>query len=416
MPSYTIVSPKTGNSYNVEIDREPTAEDIDSIWPQLDAQSASSEVEDTGQGRFSSAMSNLGRGALSIIPGAIGGIGYLAEPVIGPGLKEVGEGIEQDIEKMLPVNPAYQDEFSQKAAGAVGQAIGMLGTGGVAGALGKGAAVARGLGAAEAAAAGTQLAGRTLLGSGFLSGSRQGGQAAEQYGMEGLSAYSRALLGGAIEGITEKYLFGLGSEVAPIGRVLGLAGETKGLGSALLRTGSTEAGEEAAAQVGGNIATKALAPSGVETPGVGSGVGEAAALGGVAGLTFGGVSALMPQGETQDSGEPPETISIESGEMPLPESLRRLGSIIADIEANPEGAVTTTLENNKDVLPVTAAVSGAAPAPSLPATVAPAAAAPAAAAPAAAAPAAPVAAVPAAVAPAPAAVAPAPAPASDSMQ
>lgn len=330
---------------------EPTQADIDEAVSQIlrnaSTASGAEEVEDTGQGRVTSALANIGRGALSVIPGAIGGVGYLAEPVIGPGLKNLGEGIESDIESLLPVNPAYQDDFSQKAAGAIGQAGGMLLTGGIAGTLGKGAAVARGLGAAEAAAAGTQVAGRTLLGSGFLSGSREGGQAAEQYGMEGTSAYTRALLGGAIEGATEKYLFGLGSEVAPIGRVLGLGGEAKGLGGFLARAAGTEAGEEAVAQGAGNVATKGLAPEGVETPGIGSGIGEAAALGGVAGLTFGAATGLLPSGKTSETGTPEadRTFTVESGEMPLPEVLRNLNK-----------KVDAAVSANAGVLPATKAV------------------------------------------------------------
>jgi hypothetical protein len=314
------------------------------LYYQQVAQSQAAEVEDTGQSRVSSALSSAGRGALSIIPGAIGGVGYLAEPVIGPGLKEVGADIERDIEKMLPVNPAYQQEFSQKAAGAVGQAIGMLGTGGVAGALGKGAAVARGLGAAEAAAAGTQLAGRTLLGSGFLSGAREGGQAAEQYGMEGLSAYSRALLGGAIERLTEKYTFGLGTELAPVRKLLGDTLE-KGAGGVVKAIG-TEAGEESLAQVGGNIATKLLAPAGIETPGILEGAGEAAALGGVAGGVVGGIGTLLPSSQKEEAPvSAAEAVTVESGKMPLPTVLTEL-----------EKKVTAAVEANADVLPATAAV------------------------------------------------------------
>jgi len=325
---------------------EPTQADIDEAVSQIlrNASTApgAEEVEDTGQGRFTSALANVGRGALSVIPGAIGGVGYLAEPVIGPGLKNLGEGIESDIESLLPVNPAYQDDFSQKAAGAIGQAGGMLLTGGIAGTLGKGAAVARGLGAAEAAAAGTQVAGRTLLGSGFLSGSREGGQTAEQYGMEGTSAYTRALLGGAVEGATEK-LFGLGTELAPVKKFLGDTLE-KGVGG-LAKMGATEAGEEAVAQGLGNVFTKGLAPEGVETPGIGSGVGEAAALGGVAGLTFGAATGLLPSKETIKPDTEGETITVESGEMPLPEVLRNLNEKV--------GAAVSA---NADVLPATKAV------------------------------------------------------------
>jgi hypothetical protein len=336
---------------------EPTQTDIDEAVAQIlsgqQGQTAPAEVEDTGQSRFSSAMSNLGRGALSIIPGAIGGLGYLAEPVIGPGLKEVGEDIEQDIEKMLPVNPAYQGEFTQKGFNAAGQALSMLATGGVVGALGKGAAVARGLGAAEAAAAGTQLAGRTLLGSGFLSGAREGGQEAERYGMEGLSAYSRALLGGAIEGLTEKYTFGLGTELSPVKKFLGDTLE-KGAGG-LVKAIGTESGEEALAQVGGNIATKLLAPAGVETPGITEGVGEAAALGGVGGGVVGGIGTLLPSAQKEEAAAPAVGSVDVTPEEPLPTAFVNLDNAVkAAVDAD-TGEVDK-IEADENVLPVTAAV------------------------------------------------------------
>jgi hypothetical protein len=45
MPVYSITSPATGRSYQVNIDGQPDGEDIDSIWPQLDAHAAQREAD-----------------------------------------------------------------------------------------------------------------------------------------------------------------------------------------------------------------------------------------------------------------------------------------------------------------------------------------------------------------------------------
>lgn len=45
MPVYSITSPETGRSYQVNIDGQPDGEDIDSIWTQLDAHAAQREAE-----------------------------------------------------------------------------------------------------------------------------------------------------------------------------------------------------------------------------------------------------------------------------------------------------------------------------------------------------------------------------------
>ena len=301
MPIYDITSPKTGRIYRVSNDQEPTEESINKTVSYYDAlaeedlinpQRATQQPEDTGQGRLSSAASNVGRGALSVIPGTIGGVGYLtgSDTLVG-----AAKDVEQGIEKMLPVNPAYQEEISQKAANVLGQAGGMLLTGGAAGALGKGRALAKGLEAAAAAAKGTKVAQAASLGTGMLQGAYGGGQEAEKYGLTGGSAYARALLGGALEGATEKYLFGMGTELAPVRKFLGDTVE-RGVGN-VLKSAGTEAGEEVVSQIGGNIATKALAPTGVTTPDVMSGVGEAALLGGIAGGALGGVNNLMSGSE-----------------------------------------------------------------------------------------------------------------------
>lgn len=44
MPVYSVTSPESGRTYQVNIDRDPTPEDVDSIWPQLDAHAAQQEA------------------------------------------------------------------------------------------------------------------------------------------------------------------------------------------------------------------------------------------------------------------------------------------------------------------------------------------------------------------------------------
>jgi hypothetical protein len=273
---------------------EPSQTDIDEAVAYIMQQrSAPAQPAPDQPGRLGSFASSVGRGALSVVPGTIGGVGYLTG---SDTLTEAADTIEGGINRMLPVNPAYQEDLSMKIGSALGQAGGMLFTGGATGAAGKALALSRGIEAAQAAAKGTRLAQNVLTGTGVLQGTRGGGQAAEQYGMQGGTAYARALLGGAIEGLSERALFGMGTELAPVKKFLGDAAE-KGVGG-IVKAAGTEAGEEAAAQIGGNVATSVLAPYGVKTPGAFEGVGEAALLGGVAGGALGGVNALMQPSPT----------------------------------------------------------------------------------------------------------------------
>lgn len=251
--------------------------------------------DDSGQGYATSLLSSAARGATSFIPGAIGGVGEIvgSDTLVG-----AADSTEAAINRALPINPIYNDDWGIKGANVVGQVGSTIGLGGVGGVTGKLLAGTRGIRAGAETAA---------LGSGFLSGTREGGQQARQYDMEGAPAYLRALLGGATELASEKLLFGLGTETAAARRLLG---ETldKGVGGFGKAVG-TEAGEEVAAQVGGNLATTGLAPEGVQTPGMFEGAGEAAILGGLGGGVFGTVNAL-----TQPT--------IESGEIPIPPELR----------------------------------------------------------------------------------------------
>jgi len=357
MPAY-LVELDDGRKFRVEADAPPTSEEI------LSYLQAPAQPEPDQPGRLGSFASSVGRGALSVVPGTIGGVGYLTG---SDTLTEAADTIEGGINRMLPVNPEYQDEFLMKAGGALGRAGGMLLTGGATGAAGKALALSRGLEAAQAAAKGTSLARNVLTGTGVLQGTRGGGQAAEQYGMQGGTAYARALLGGAIEGLSERALFGMGTELAPVKKFLGDTAE-KGVGS-IIKAAGTEAGEEAAAQIGGNVATSVLAPYGVETPGVLAGAGEAALLGGIAGGALGGVNALMQpsptiEGEAMIPAEtPPE--QPETDELGV-EAFRQE---MVEIAQNPDPieplkeittkAAEVSVAQNAELLPATSAVIAA---------------------------------------------------------
>ena len=318
---------------------------------QKAAQTQAPVLQDTGQGRFTSALSNVARGVTSVGPNVVGGLGYLTGSET---LQEAGGSMEGALNRAFPVNPLYAGEFSQKAANVIGQAGGTLATGGVGGSIGKA------LGGASAIGKGAQAG---ALIPAFLAGTRGGGQEAERYGMTGGSAYARALLGGGIELASEKFLFGLGTETDAARRLLG---ESLDFGKgAFLKAAGTEAGEEAAAQIGGNLATMALAPEGVETPGAFEGTLESAALGAVGGSVFGGINALTGQPRKPVLDEEGNQVTVEGQPVfeddlvppeELPESVAPL--TVADVEDDPvlepviEAASETVVEN-ADVLPIT---------------------------------------------------------------
>jgi hypothetical protein len=333
--------------------------------------------DDSGQDYFTSMLSSAGRGAASVVPGAVGGLGYLTGSET---LKQAGEDIESGIEEFLPMNPVYEDTTGAKVTGAIGQAVGFFGTGGVGGLTGKAlggvraagkllsaaeeasvlakaaSAAGKALSAAEkaqvlkgaAVAKATKLGAETAgLGAGILGGVREGGQTAEQYGLEGTAAYLRALAGGAIEGASEKLLFGLGTETAAVRKLLGETLE-KGAGGFAKDT-LTEGAEEVAAQLGGNIATNvALGATGseVEGPGLTEGLGEAFALGAVGGATFGTINALT--GAYQRNALPDEIDAEQVGNDAFPEAQELINQAVPTIAetASPVAAGAVLAEVN----------------------------------------------------------------------
>lgn len=234
--------------------------------------------DDTGQGYVTSMLGAAGRGFGEMVPGAIEGAGALTGI---EGLRKAGQGVREGLESISPVNPLYAESVPVKLANVGGQALSVLATAGAGGAAGKA------LGGVGAATKGMQAA---PLASAFLQGAAGGAREAEQYGMTGPEAYLKTLSGGAIEAGTEMLPFGLASETALAKRMFtGAPRTTSFLGSV-----ASEAGEEGIGQIGSNIATKALAPAGVETPGITEGALEASLYGGFGGGVMGGINALIP--------------------------------------------------------------------------------------------------------------------------
>jgi len=240
--------------------------------------------DDTGQGIVTSTLSSGVRGLGEVVPGAIEGVGALTgiEP-----LRQGGKSIRSGLEYVTPTNPIHQEGIPAKAASTVGQVGSVLATAGAGGILGK--ALSAGGKAAEAAniARGANAA---VYGSAALQGATSGANEAERYGMTGVDAYLRTLAGAASEVGSEMLPFGAVAETGAIKKLLG--GEMKGLAPGIRRAALQEAPEEGVNQALGNLATKVLAPVGVETPGLSEGVLEAAAYGGLGGAVMGGVNRL----------------------------------------------------------------------------------------------------------------------------
>lgn len=256
MPKF-LVELEDGKKFQVEADKPPTQAEVSSFL-------GSSPV-DSGQSLPSSMLSAVGRGAASVIPSTLGGVGYLTG---SDALVQAGQGVEDTINETFPVNPIHQDSFLVKASGAGGQALSMLATGGLSGAITKSVATA----------------GRVMLGQGFLGGAREGGQTADETGMQGATAYARILAGGATEVLSEKLPFGQVAELGPLKSLMGDSVEF-GFGRMVKDIG-TESVEGGFSQVLNNAADKALIPDGVQTPGLLDNVAESAALEGVGGAVF----------------------------------------------------------------------------------------------------------------------------------
>lgn len=229
--------------------------------------------DDSGQSKISSAASSFGRGAVSVVPNTVGGLGYLlnSEEMIG-----AGQDIDQSINSVLPINPVHADTFAIKAANAVGQAAGVMATG-----------------VGGMAALGEGMASKAILSTAGMAGAREGGQLADQYGMEGLNRAAMIGLGGALEVGTEMIPFGTAVELGVARQLFKVPADALQKASRKASTAIvSEGAEEWTAQTGQNLAVKALAPEGSNTPGVFQGSGEAGLLGIVGGTTFAGANTL----------------------------------------------------------------------------------------------------------------------------
>jgi hypothetical protein len=233
---------------------------------------------DNGQGGVSSFFNAAGRGLAGTASGVVGGIGAVTG---NEGWRETADAMDAAVANALPVN------LSLPKTNFVGSALGQAG--GVMLTAGAGGALAKGLAGVRAVAAGTEMA---AMGSGVLSGARQGADDADEYGMTGLDYAARVALGGVTEYITEKLPFGLSAETGAARKLLGAGGKTP---SRALTFGGgvvTESLEEGASQIAQNAANMGLAPVGTDTPTLFTGVAGSMAGGAIGGAGFGGVNLL----------------------------------------------------------------------------------------------------------------------------
>jgi hypothetical protein len=332
MPFFKVTL-EDGRSFKVEADQMPTESDV------LSALGEGSGAA-TDQGRLSTFASGVARGALSPVPGIIGGVGALTGI---DALTETAESIEQGINETFPMNPAFQEEFwTGKASQAIGQGVSMLAMGGVGGAVGKSLAAGRGLSQAGQAAAATQAATRAMLGTGFTMGAREGQQEGEKYGLTGLNLYSRIWAGALIEPATEKLPFGMLAETAAMRRIFGDAINARPVSAAGIIL--SETGEEGLASVGGDIATNiGTTIEGTEGIGLGemaSRAGENAALGAVGGAPIAGLNMLAKPQEPMTFGgthsrQPDDTVfewnkmevRIPKGSPLTPDDVKAMGPV-----------------------------------------------------------------------------------------
>lgn len=238
---------------------------------------------DSGQGIAAAMGSSALRGVTRVAADIPGGLGYLTD---SQELIDLGDSIEGGINKAFPINPALANSTAVTIAGAVGQAGSMLLTGGAGGFAGKALGAAR-IGAEIGA-----------LGTGIVSGARQGGQTADEYGMEGLSKALTIGGFGALEFATEKIPFGAASETAAVRSLLGDVIEKPAVSAAGDILSNTA--EEGISQVGQNLTVQALAPQDAEKPlpGTFEGLTDSLIGGAAGGAFFAGVNALTAQPRT----------------------------------------------------------------------------------------------------------------------
>lgn len=267
-----------GQLFEVEADNEPSHEEV---MQAMGLSQASQPPLVTDQSYAGSALSEFARGAGSIIPNTIGGVGEISSSIVrnlnpvawaakagvpgaqalvdiyaAPGeflSKEVADPMMGKLEEMAPTNPLFADSFGQKAAGAVGQGVGFLGT--MLGTSGLGAtpAIARAVG----------------LGTAGAMGAEQGGKTADIHQITDPWDRAKLVLGGAAtEAITES-LGGIGGGGWTRNWINRAKNATKP-GSGLVRFGKTagiEGVEEVIAGEGQDQLTKAVVEEDPNRPG-----------------------------------------------------------------------------------------------------------------------------------------------------
>lgn len=194
MPTYTFTSPRTGSTYNVDFANDPNEADLEEARADLDMRE-----QTLGQNVFQASTGEIGRSALSVPKGVIGGAGAVASMVPGMEdnfLQRGAESFEEGYSDLIPVDPALKDSPIVKASGAVGQGLGMLGLTYFTGGLGATPAVARGVG----------------LGAAGMMGAEQGAKTAEQYGVTNPWERAALISGGAVTEAGTEMLGGLGSK------------------------------------------------------------------------------------------------------------------------------------------------------------------------------------------------------------
>lgn len=241
---------------------------------------------DNGQGYVSSFASSAAQGLLGLGTAAIQGAGVLTG---SDTLEDVGTGLQDSVQENIGANPVLdKTNFTGQVLGNVAGFVGTAGAGGL---------IGKGLGAASL---GAEVGG---LGTGFLAGTGQGAQEADQYGITGEGRFLRALGGGLTEILSEKIPgLGFASELRAISKIPGLGSLATPGGSGFVGAVGSEIIEENVANTAGNALTGIMAPAGVETPGLFSGVLEATAGGALGGAAFGGLGMI---------GRSPSTVETE---------------------------------------------------------------------------------------------------------
>jgi len=318
------------------------------------------QPDDTGEGIVRSTLGSAVRGFGEIIPGTLEGVGALTG--ITP-ISDLGASAREGLEYIAPVNPIYEQGIPAKVANVAGNVASIIGTSGVGGLAGKA------LGAERAAAAGSAAARQALTnqaiqagaksalyGTGFAQGAAAKAAENERLGITGAEGYLNLLGGGISELAPEMLPFGSALETSTARRLLGGVDDAAGRVIPGIRmSAAQEAAEGGSTQVLSNLSTQLTAPTGVETPGLFEGAGEAALWEGIGGAMFGAINKLgrtPPERQTAEQ----KAYAAELGAVPVDskppitpeESLENFNQGGIPV-VSPDGVVTTLPFNREDI-------------------------------------------------------------------